>query len=253
VAVPGKCTSAGQILAEADESPPEGFKRILSLVKVTFDTETDTYEQALAMLRMAYGKDRPNPGPTPPGPTTPGPATPGPASEDDQEPLTGIVIGNRKTGNHEPGNHEPSSHETGSPKTGSHKATDRRSGNQPAGAWTRGRLESFVRGLDQITAEAIRYIAAHAPAAPVTATLDHVSRYMFALRFISRFDQFTQHGMFASPLQGLLGDRPGVVIPDGPDSPVTRDDRNRTYRMDPATATIVIELLGPPAPDENRG
>jgi hypothetical protein len=161
-------------------------------VKVTFDTETDSYEQALAMLRVAYSKD-----------------------SDDPEPLTGTVIGNKK----------------------------------PAGQWTRARLESFARGLDPTTTEAIRYIAAHAPAAPVAATLEHVSNYMFSLRMMSRFGQRDEYGMPLMFSPELLTERPGIVIPDGPDSPVTRDDANRVYRMDPAVSTIVTELLGPPAPD----
>jgi hypothetical protein len=216
-------------------------------VKVTFDTETDSYERALAMLHAAYGRDRPNPGP----------ATSGPASEDDQEPLTGIVIGNLKNGNPKTGNPKTGNPETGNPNTGNRETGDHEPGahtgeNLPAGTWTRGRLERFVRGLDQVTAEAIRYIAAHAPAAPVTATLEHVSRYMFTLRLMSNFEQFDARAMFASPFQGLFDNRPGIVIPDGPDSPVTRDDRDRTYRMDPAAAALVTELLGAPVPDENR-
>jgi hypothetical protein len=169
-------------------------------MKVTFDTETDSYEQALTMLRAAYGR-----------------------GHDSGESLTGTVLGDGTLGNGAPG-----------------------------GSWTRRELESFARGLDQNTAEAIRYIAAHAPAAPIAATLEHVSRYMFSLRFMSQFGQVgSDEWPFGNLAEGLVGQRAGIVIPDGADSPVTRDDENRTYRMDSAVATIITEIMGPPVPEPN--
>jgi hypothetical protein len=184
-------------------------------VKVTFDTEADSYEQALAMLRKAYGrdtdtdkdrdKDKDNDKKD--------------RDRDDSEPITGIVIGNEK------------------PARG--------------GKWTRGRLESFARGLDPATAEAIRYIATHAPAAPISATLEHVAYYMAAQRSMSWFNQFTDQWLTTGRpdlTAGLLNPLPGIAIPDGPDSPVHRDDRNHAYRMDPAVATVLIQILGLPLP-----
>ena len=154
-------------------------------MRVSFDTEIDSYEAVAATVRAAYGRDA-QPAP---------PAVPAPGND--------------------PPRVEPA--DAGVP-----------------GRWTRERLAEFARSLAPDAAEAVRYIAAHAPAVP----LDEVIRHMAVHTGIDGFTGQQMGGRMASV--GFTCKR--MRMPP----PLRVDSRSRQYRVDEDVAAVLREVLGAP-------
>jgi hypothetical protein len=102
--------------------------------------------------------------------------------------------------------------------------------------WTRERLTEFAGALAPDAAEAVRYIAAHAPAVSQDVTIAHLAAHTG----IDGFNGQQMGGRMASV--GFTCRRMRMKVP-----PLHLDKRTREYRMDPDVAAVLGELLGPPA------
>jgi hypothetical protein len=153
-------------------------------MKISFDTETDNYEDAVATLQAAFGISRPS------------------------------------------SQAKPS---TVSPP-GAEGARDGR------GFWNRERLEMFARWLAPGAAEAVRYIAAHAPTTPVDDAIEYMGRHLGQQDFSGQ----QMGGLMSSVGFSWKG------VPDAEEPPLETDYRRRVYRMDPGVAAMLREIMGAP-------
>lgn len=155
-------------------------------MKITLDTEQDTYEGALATIRAAFGV-----------PT------------------------------------EAKAKSNG-------KAVDVQGDDFFPGGYTKKKLKKFADWLAADAAEAIRYIAANAPAV----SIDEVIAYMGEHLQIDGFGGQHMGGRMAS-VGFAVNSIAGVEVP-----PYDTDYKNRMYRMDEKVAAVLLEYLGQPGQDD---
>ena len=101
--------------------------------------------------------------------------------------------------------------------------------------WTSERLAEFAAALAPDAAEAVRYIAAHAPAVSQDVTIAHLAKHTG----IDGFNGQQMGGRMASV--GFTCRRMRMKVP-----PLLLDKRTREYRMDERIAATLAELLGAP-------
>jgi hypothetical protein len=151
-------------------------------MKISFDTEKDTYDSAIATLRAAYGIPTPD---------------------------------------------KDSSEDTG---------PDEPADDYYPGGWTRKRLEKFAGWLAADAAEAVRYIAAHAPAVSMDEVIEYMGKHLNAENFSGQ----------------EMGGRMSSVgfswkaVPGAKAAPLETDYKYRVYRMDEGIAAILRQLMGEP-------
>jgi hypothetical protein len=153
-------------------------------MKISFDTETDNYEDAVATLQAAFGISRP-----------------------------GSQV---KASTYSP------------PETG--EAGDSQ------GFWNRERLAMFAQWLAPAAAEAVRYIAVHAPATSVDDAIGYMGRHLGEQNFSGQ-----QMGGIMSSV-GFSW----KAVPDAEEPPLVTDYRRRIYHMDPEVAAMLREIMGAP-------
>jgi hypothetical protein len=171
-------------------------------VQISIDTEQDAYDDALATLRAAYGVQESGPG----------------ANSDTGEPA--IVTSGELDG--------------GTNGDARHGAVV--SGHYYPGGWNRDRLRAFAHSLAPDAAEAVRFIAAHAPAVSVDKTVEHMGKHLNIEDFSGR----QMGGRMASIGYAWKSVR-GAKAP-----PLERDTRNRVYRIDRDVAAMLGEIMGAP-------
>lgn len=155
-------------------------------MKISIDTEQDSYDSAATALRAIYGIAAPNV------------ATSGEAAH--PEPV-GASSGDR---------------------------------------WNHERLTAFAKWLAPDAAEAVRYIAAHAP----EVSMDEVIEYMGTHLGIEGFTGQQMGGRMASVgfnWKSVPGIDPETDVP-----PMETDYKYRLYRMDQRIATTLLEIMGEP-------
>ena len=153
-------------------------------MKITIDTATDTFDEAIATVHAAYGVT------TPPAP------------------------------------------EAELPEHASDSNTDYFPGN-----WTTKRLRTFAEYLAEDAAEAVRFIAAHAPAVPMDDVITHMGKHLG----IKDFSGQALGGRMSS-VGFAVTNTPGVKT-----GPYDTDYRHRLYRMDEGIAKVLLDSLGKPS------
>ena len=134
-------------------------------MKISFDTETDKYEDALATLQAAYGLPRPG----------------------------------------------------SQAKAGTSSLPEAEEARDGQEFWNRERLAQFATWLAPAAAEAVRYIAAHAPAAPMDETIEHMGEHLGDQNFSGQ----QMGGIMSSVGFSWKG------IPDAEEPPLETDYRRR--------------------------
>jgi hypothetical protein len=160
-------------------------------MKITLDTDTDTYEGALATVRAAFG-------------VTP-PSAEGTTPEDDD--LDDIEFEVEEEGDdYLPGN------------------------------WTRRKLRKVAEWVAEDAAEALRFIAANAPAVDIEKVIEHMAKYTEIDDFGGRHmgGRMSSVGFAQNAIKGVT-----ATIYD-------TDYRHRKYRMHEGIAKVLLEELGDP-------
>lgn len=154
-------------------------------MKISVDTEQDTYDSALAAIQAAFGV-------------------------------------------------------TATSKSSSNGKGTTANGAEPddffPGGYTKKKLKKFAEWLTADAAEAVRYIAAHAPAV----SIDEVIAYMGEYLQKGEFNGKHMGGRMAS-VGFAVNSIAGVEVP-----PYDTDYKNRMYRMDENIAAVLLECLGAP-------
>jgi hypothetical protein len=154
-------------------------------VKVSIDTEQDSYDKAAATLRAAYGIS-----------------------------ATSTM-------------HREGTNGSGPENTGEDRAEN---------FWNRERLAEFAHWLAPGAAEAVRYIAAHAPAVSMDEAIAHMGAHLGEAGFSGQ----QMGGRMASV--GFSW----KAVSGAEEAPLETDYRYRVYRMDEAIAATLRDLMGEP-------
>jgi hypothetical protein len=151
-------------------------------MQISFDTEKDTFDSAVATLRAAFGI-----------------SAPAPDSSEDTD-------------------------------------ADEPADDYYPGGWTRKRLAKFAGWLAADAAEAVRYIAAHAPAVSIDEVIEYMGKHL-------NIENFSGQAM---------GGRMSTVgfswkaVPGAKAAPLETDYKYRVYRMDDGIAAVLREIMGEP-------
>lgn len=105
------------------------------------------------------------------------------------------------------------------------------------GGWTTKRLNKFADYLAPDAAEAVRYIAANAPAASMDDTIAHMGKVLGFPKFNgqSMGGRMASVGFAVNAISGVNA------------APYDTDRKHRLYRMDERVAKVLLDRLGSPA------
>lgn len=106
------------------------------------------------------------------------------------------------------------------------------------GFWNFETLQSWTQRLTDTAAEAVRYVAAHAPTVSMDEVIAHMGDYLGEENFTGQ----QMGGRMAS-----LGFASKAV--QAAESPMQTDYWERVYRMDEDVASALREIMGPPSED----
>lgn len=160
-------------------------------MKITLDTDNDTYEGAIATVRAAFGVTE-----------SPAEALVSP-DEELEDPELEVV----------------------------EEADDYMPGN-----WTRRKLRKVAEWVTEDAAEALRFIAAHAPAVDIDEALEHMAKFTEIEDFGGRHmgGRMSSVGFAQNAIKSVTGDI------------YETDYRHRKYRMHEGIAKVLLEELGDP-------
>lgn len=105
------------------------------------------------------------------------------------------------------------------------------------GNYTRKRLKKFAEFLAEDAAEAVRYIASHAPTVSIDDTISYMGQHLGIAGFGGQHmgGRMASVGFAVNSLSGVK------------EAPYSTDYKNRLYRMDERTAKVLLEYLGQPS------